>query len=352
MKVYPEKINNILIINLKYIGDLIVATPVYEAVKKNFPNAKVSLLVQKEYEDVLKGNKYIDELIPCDLKLLRSSKGISKIKTEFSFLKLLRSYKFDMVINLHSTDRIVLWAYFSGAKYRIAPRKQTFHYLLTHAVPVLEESKSYLEYYLDIIRVFDFMKIENKSTSFVLDEGSMAWARNIKNNIPLNGSDKIIGIHPGASNEYKIWEIPKYQELITRLQENYKVIIFQGPNEETLVSQIVKGIPSKVEIIDCSKSIKYLGSAMQLCRLVICNDSASRHVAAALKVNSITLFSREKYHCWKIYDESLGQFDVLGEPCSECADSICKGNKCLKDIEVDRVYNKIIEITERDNFAE
>jgi ADP-heptose:LPS heptosyltransferase len=349
MTINHNSIKKILIVNLKYIGDLIVATPVYETIRKNFIDSNISILLRKGYRDVIQGIEDIDEIIECDLKYLRNLSGLKKIKEEYKFLKFIRSKKFDLIICLHPSDRVVLWSFFSGAKYRVAPKKQSFSYLLNIPVDIEEESKSYLEYYLDMVRVIN-IPIDSTQTKFILDYNSGAWAENFILEHNLKNAP-IIGIHPGASREEKRWDIGKYLDFISYLKKNtnFKVIVFQGPSEKEIVERISDELKDSIIIANCEGSVKNLGALIKYCRLVICNDSSARHIAYALKVKSITLFSREKYHCWNIYIEENGGYTIPGDICNECSDGICKGYKCLKGISVDRVVNKVKEILRDDS---
>ena len=56
------------------------------------------------------------------------------------FIKKIRKEKFDIVITLHPGDRTAFWAWFSKAKLRIAPRKQSFGFLFNRRINVSEDS--------------------------------------------------------------------------------------------------------------------------------------------------------------------------------------------------------------------
>lgn len=56
----------ILVIKLRHIGDVLLTTPVFKALKENFPDSFVATLVNKGTEDVLENNPYLDEIITYD----------------------------------------------------------------------------------------------------------------------------------------------------------------------------------------------------------------------------------------------------------------------------------------------
>ncbi|RKY87023.1 hypothetical protein DRQ11_07240, partial [candidate division KSB1 bacterium] len=58
--------DKILVVKLDHIGDVVTATPVFEALKNRYPEAHVSLLLGSWSKDVVKNNPNIDELILYD----------------------------------------------------------------------------------------------------------------------------------------------------------------------------------------------------------------------------------------------------------------------------------------------
>ena len=58
----PEKVKNILVIRLDGIGDVILSTPVYEALKKRYPSAKLTILVSSDTKGVIEMNPYVDNV--------------------------------------------------------------------------------------------------------------------------------------------------------------------------------------------------------------------------------------------------------------------------------------------------
>ena len=58
------RVRKILMVELKFIGDIIVTTPTIRAVKQAFPLAKIDILVSQGMEDTLYGNPNISEILP------------------------------------------------------------------------------------------------------------------------------------------------------------------------------------------------------------------------------------------------------------------------------------------------
>jgi ADP-heptose:LPS heptosyltransferase len=299
--------------------------------------------MRKGYKSILEYDKNIDKIIEFDLNFIRKLKGYDRVKAELNFFRNIRNQRYDLIINFHPADRLALWSFFSGAKYRVGYSDQAFNYFFNIKIPTIEESKSYLEYYLDTLYSIGVPVIDKKTYISIDDkyeeEAEKYFAANFEKN------DKIVGIHPGASRMDKVWELEKYSELANSLiKNNFKVLLFKGPDDSEIITGIQKNyINEKVMLADTSKSMSYLGALMKRCTLIICNDSASSHLASAMNIKTIILISQEKKHCWKIYDESEGMWYLFGEMCSDCSDGVCKGSKCLKEIPVSKVLKKVME---------
>ena len=110
-------IKKILVIKLKNIGDVVLATPALRALRKSFPNAHVAILVRKGTEEVLAGLPYIDEIIELDID---GAHSIRHMGGNIRFLYDLRKKGFDLSIDLSGGgDRGAALSFFSGAPIRV-----------------------------------------------------------------------------------------------------------------------------------------------------------------------------------------------------------------------------------------
>ena len=114
----PENVRKILVIRLDGIGDVLLSTPVYEALKKQYPSAKLTVLVGAHTKGVIKMNPYIDNVL-----VLRNTwfTTISKIKFGeiLSMLRKIRKEEFDIGIDLRGDIRNILLMFSGKVRYRI-----------------------------------------------------------------------------------------------------------------------------------------------------------------------------------------------------------------------------------------
>lgn len=331
---------NILVINLKYLGDLIVSTAALRAIKCSYPKAKITVLVKDDYKEVLRGNKSIDEIISYDFSI-KKQKGLARLKSEFNFLKKLRSYKFDAVVSLQAGDRFVLWSFLCGAKIRVAPIQNNFSFVLTHKADVYEDTISYMEYYLRIAEEFGANR-DGEVVDFILDEKYSNWSQTELNKKHISHNCKLICIHPGAGEDSRKWKIDNYDVLVKRIlaETNYRVLILLGP-QELKHRAVFESIASSDSVIDVSGNIQHLAWVLKNASLLIGMDSGARHLAASLKIPTLTLIPEDKVSTWQFYLESDKHFFISGKRNAQNP-----ANQFLDMIEVDAVFNKVKEIVE------
>jgi ADP-heptose:LPS heptosyltransferase len=332
----------ILVINTKFLGDLILSTPGLRSLRKKNPDAEITLLVRKGYEDAVRNNPHINRIIPFDFGVKGKSPA-GRISAELKFLNLIRKERFDAVISLHPGDRIAFLARFSQAEIRIAPRKQPFNFLFNRLVNVEEDTISYLDYYNKLISAFINEEVEGK-TEFFITENDKNWGVDFLGKAGIDSSDLIIGIHPGASEPTKIWPAENFSGLIGRLRsvEKIKILLVGGPKENELLEKIAGSAGGKNLIIYKSDDINRTAALMARTRLLIANDTATRHLAVALKIPVIALMPDDNLKCWNFYEVNDNHFVISGRRAFPPG-----GPPYLDGITVEEVFGKVLELLKK-----
>ena len=104
----------ILLIRLRLIGDVVFTTPIPRAIKREWPDASVSYLVEEAAAPILATNRFIDELI-----VVQRARGVRRVLEDIRLSARLRSARYDVVLDLHGGPRSSLLTFASGAAQRI-----------------------------------------------------------------------------------------------------------------------------------------------------------------------------------------------------------------------------------------
>ena len=89
---YPIDLQRILIIQTAFLGDVILASPVWENLHKQFPTAQIDVVVKKGNESLLTAHPFLRQVFVFDKS--------QKVKHLWNLGKTLRSEQYDLVINL------------------------------------------------------------------------------------------------------------------------------------------------------------------------------------------------------------------------------------------------------------
>ena len=116
-----------LIIQTAFIGDVILATPIIEKLHKFYPDSQIDFLLRKGNENLLRNHPYISNLLIWDKKN-------EKNKNLFRIIKLIRSKKYDYVINLQRFASTGIITAFSGSKIKVGFSKNPFSFLFTRKI--------------------------------------------------------------------------------------------------------------------------------------------------------------------------------------------------------------------------
>jgi len=333
----------ILVINIKYLGDLIVSTPGLNALRKAKPEAEIVFLLRKGFEDVLKNNPNIDRIIAFDPSL-KGNSGFKKITAGIKFIKKIRDEKYDVVIALHPGDRTAFWAWFSGAETRIAPHKQSFGSLFNKRVKVFEDSISYLEYYNQIISAF-IGKFDSTETEFFIPGEDEIWADNFLKENNFSREKKIIGIHPSASEPTKIWPSTKFIELIKKLlSEKIEVLLIEGPQDKLICEKIKSAFAGDELKYFRSEKISQTAALIKKCNLFITHDTGTRHLSIAVGIPVLALLPEDNLKFWNFYDRINYHHSLIGKRYIEEKDSQRDGY--LDGISVNEVFEKVAGLLE------
>jgi heptosyltransferase-3 len=347
-----KNIKNILVVKLRHIGDVLLTSPAFRALRENFPNAHISALVNSGTEEALAGNPLIDEVIVFD----RNIKGINiigRVERELAFLLMLRKKHFDMAIDLTSGDRAAVISFASGARYRIAydPLGQGFkgkRYVYTHLGARNEKQHMVLQN-LDLIRQFG-ISTDSLAVDFHIPDEAKLFAKSIFEANGIKEDDRVVHIHPTSRWMFKCWKDEHMAEVINWLVgRNIKVIVTSSPDKREMerakrILSLVGDSPDSRLISLCGKtSIKQLAAISQASDLFLGVDSAPMHIAAAVGTPVVALFAMTDEVRWGPWGEGHTVIKEFLE-CMPCQKGGCEGlplRKCMEAIKPDTVKKAI-----------
>ncbi len=346
-------IKNIIIMNVSIIGDEVMNIPFFAVLRRNFPNAKITIVGLPWIKDQEINQNLFDELIKFDGKRLLNDPitEFKNRKTIRNTLKKINKQTYDLAIEPRGDIRYIHFMYKFHALRKVSYNYTGGTYMLTDSVEADENIIHEIDERIHLLEAIG-CKIDNNDIYpklLLTEEQRNANKSFIKNNHLDN--KKIIGIHPGAS--LKIKQYPHYPDVIERFaeaindKENYSIVVFCGPEEESIARPVYESASKAgfTSIFLKEKLSIYLG-LVGICNYMICNDSAAGHIAAAYGISVTVIFGPVE----PMYYAPRGRTPVYiishRLACKPCVQSECPlgTEECMKSLTVNEVSNTILEM--------
>jgi heptosyltransferase-2 len=334
----PEKIENILARSANWVGDALLTTPTIRAIRKNFPNARITVLAKPWVAPVFYNNHHLDHLMLYD-EQGRHRGWWGKVRLSND----LRRLRFDLAILMQNAFEAALLTWLAGIPNRLGYKTDGRGILLTHSIPVDPFHKEYhqIDYYLGILKGASLEVDDRRLTLFMTDgERSRAWE--ILRQIGVRADDVLIGINPGATyGNAKRWFPERYATLCRMLQKSFggRCLVFGGPAEEALGAQMVKDIGNHGINLCGKTSLREAMALIERCTLFVTNDSGLMHVAAALDIPQIAIIGSTDPV--RTGPSNPGSWIVKAPTlCSPCLKTECPTDHyCMNEVSVKMVYD-------------
>ena len=324
--------SKILLIRLSSLGDIVLTTPAIRAVRANFPNAHIAMLVAKQSADILRENPHLNEIITFDR--LAKDKNTGEM---WRIVRLLRQRQFTLAIDLQRKFRTEILMYFSGATERVGKGR-----LCT--VRVSEQgNKHATAHYFDLLHAAGIPAEDRKLELFLAESERRDAQQRLKTAGIVDGRLKI-GLFPGAGWKLREWMPERFAAIADRLVAHFNadVLIFGGPHESELVQTVATLMERQAIPFAGNLQIRQLAACIEQCDLFLTNDTGPMHIAAGVGTRTVSLFGPGNH----IRFQPLGtehqtiRYDVPCSPCKQFTDK-CKDNICMKGIGVDEVWHAI-----------
>ena len=340
----------ILIVRLSAIGDVVHSLPVVYALRRKFPDAHISWIVEDKAADILIGNPLLDKVYVLPKKKwkkkLLSFKTIKEIK---SLISEIRSQKFDIAIDLQELFKSGFITFLSGAKRRIAHAKtREFADIFINeklaAYDIFDPNKMIIERYLDSAEYLGAPVDEVKFSLPPLKNETIEYVNDLLKNTDKN--KPIIIFSPATMWESKHWIEEYWSELLSRLYV-FSNIVFTGThNDKALIERITKNSSSQnyISLVD-KTSLFELIELFNRSDIVVAPDTGPAHIAnASNKPVIVTIFGATSNKRTCPYGDKHVSLSANLE-CQPCSKKKCPRKDynmlCMKKITPDIVFDVI-----------
>jgi ADP-heptose:LPS heptosyltransferase len=337
-----NSIKKILIIKLRGLGDVVLATPVIKNINKFMPGVSISMLTFNFCKPILENNPHLESLYGLSGE---ADKGeLSQLVSQLS------RKNFDLILNLHARNFSSKLAYKIKARWRINRgyliREKYSDVLVDHA-----PDKSSIEQDLDCLRAIG-LNPKNKNPEIFITSKEIEWAENFMAEQKIDSSRKLIIIHTSSYKDWNNnWGLERFVILSRQLihDHGHQVLGCFPEKEQSAAKLFLNQVErASVYVGPLRESMALISKA----DLMIDNTSGQSHISSALNIPTLVLTGPGDYK--KVYyDRDIHKDQGLifhqDVPCrdffmSRCLPpDPCQNQVCL-DHSVEDVLKKSLEV--------
>ena len=321
-----KKVEKILIIRFSSLGDVVLTTPVIDALKARFAESRIFFLTKAQYGDLLKADPRILCLI--QFNPAEEHKGVRGF---INLLSSLRSHDFDLLIDLHANLRSFLVRHLTRARFKLKYKKRRIRRLaMVHCKFLKTKAIHTVDSYLGVLESLQ-ITLPERAPRLILGQEDEKFADHFLLEEKVEKDDIVIGVHPGARWETKRWDADKFAQVAGALMHklNCRIVLFGEAQEAKLLERISSVLPDEKVTEAVGLSLGRLAALIGRCRCLVTNDSGPMHVASGLQVPVVAIFGPTHP---KLGFAPLGSRDVALCADVECSPCSLHGEKrCGKE---------------------
>ncbi len=288
--------------SLRGLGDTLCAIPALRALRAAFPHAHITLIgLAKARSLVQRFENYIDEFLefPGYPGIPEVSPSVHQLP---AFFAQVHSSPFDLALQMHGSGLIT-----NSFTALLGARVNAGFYLPGHFCPDPYYFLPYPDGEPEIwrhLRLMNFLGIplQGDELEFPIQEADFLELGKIPEMRYLQQL-RYICIHPGASVPERRWSVKQFAEVGDALAaRGYQVVLTGTAAEAHLTEVVAQRMQAQAINLAGRTSLGAMAALLIHAKLLVCNDTGVSHLAAALRVPSVVIFSNSQLLRWAPLD--------------------------------------------------
>ena len=347
-RIDPARVASILVVKPDHVGDLMLAVPALQRLRRFFPKARIDVLGRPEVHEFSIVHGLVDRVIPFRSPWLdRVLPGPRDWLPLALRLRALRRERYDLAVNFRTDFRDLLLVSMSRAKWRVSYDHRGLGPLLTHRLPPPDEDVHENVRWTGLLSAAGILAPDEpfRPRSVERLEGTLCRVL-----APLSGSKRMIAAHLFSRRDAKNWPQERFVELLRWLveEEEATVLLVGGQGDRDRHARVLRRVDSS-RLVDCAGEMELAGlpALLRRCDAFIGVDSGPAHVAALVGTPSVVLFSGTNLVSrWRPPGDQVTILD-REVPCRPCHLRRCdrEDHACMTGIGVKDVVRTLRHLT-------
>jgi lipopolysaccharide heptosyltransferase I len=278
---------HILIIKPSALGDIVLALPALHALRTHFRQAHIAWLVRPEFAPLLQNHPELNEVILFDRKNLKTPGQI------LALIRTLQSHRFDLIFDFQGLFRSAFLAWVSGSplRYGMAGARECAPWFYTHSVRPEANTLHLVDLYLKMARQAG---ASCDAAEFILPDtdADTRTAFDLLKKHTIDPAYYAVFI-PGSAHDTKCWPHERFARLAEKLRTDYDlpVAAIGSASESSAIDQMALAATTPIINLAGRTHLQTLCALLRHAKLVVSNDTGPGHIASALGVPLVMLFS-------------------------------------------------------------
>ena len=338
MQIDWTKVNRVLVVKLRSIGDTVLATPSLIALRRFLPDAQIDILLEDWVAPVLDGFEVIDNVISV------GNRGGNRLR----IARELRRRKYDLAVNLHGGTTATFFVRASGARHRVGYADYQYSFLYNHKLSSAsdfwgQEKTHSAEQQLAL---FGFVGVpvndRPKSRLFVTEPAKQSIEDRLSSLIPHPSSLALL--HPTTAFFTKQWPTENFARAAEYLAEKgLHTIAVASKKESSVLENLQRESKVPVTILD-DLTLPEITALASKAQVFVGNDSGIAHIAAAVQTPSVVVFGSSNRAHWRPWTDAPNEIVYEEFSCQPCPGYVCAEfgePRCILSVKSDAVFAAI-----------
>lgn len=322
-----SQVRRLLVVRLDNLGDVLMSTPALRAVRDTRPDMHVTLLASPAGAAAAEALPLIDEVIAFRAPWVKhdSDEGVD---AERALIDVLAARSFDaaIIFTVHSQSALpaALLLRLAGIPLRMAHCRENPYGLLTdwlrepepHAIQRHE-----VERQLALVGAAGFRLAGDDRLQLEIGDAARVGIKRRLIRAGVDLSRPYVVVHPGASAPSRRWPPADFGRAADLLAHDHQIVLAGGSADAPLVDQMLAAMHAPATVLVDELSVVELAALIEGARVLLCNNSAPAHIAAAVGTPVVVLYAltNPQHTPWRVPARVMYR-DV---PCRNCMKSEC-----------------------------
>jgi ADP-heptose:LPS heptosyltransferase len=335
-------------VRLRLIGDVVFTTPLIRALRRAYPDARISYLVERDAAPVVRNNPHLDEVIVAP-----RTRGARRIVDDAALALRLRRARFDLVLDLHGGPRSAWLTWASGARERIGYDIHGRRWMYTRIAPRARE----LRPRHSVANQWDLLEAipgwtggaadrERDGVEMALDPAADSRMAGRLAAAGIGPADELVVMHVSAGNPFRRWPEEFFAETAASLaagNPRRRLVFSSGPSDREAASRIAAAARTRLggdagRIIDLGEfDLQELRALIGRSRLFVGGDTGPLHIAASTVTPVVGIYGPTlavRSAPWRPAAARTFSIEPTDLPCRPCDQRVCAPGdfRCLTQL--------------------